>query len=68
MNETQELISEIAGYRPKIQVEDPWLPKDLWREVVKGLWVGGTLDSDTIDGVMKGETKPKVIGYQISKL
>jgi len=63
MEEIEE-IDFSAEYRPQIQVEEPWLPKDLWSEILPGLWVGGCSDSDTIEGVLKGEIKPKPLSKE----
>lgn len=50
-----------AGYAPKIETEEPFMPRDLWSEILPGLWVGGTDDADTTQGVTKGWIKPKPI-------
>lgn len=56
-----EEIDYTAGYAPKIQTDEPWLPKDLWSEILPGLWVGGCDDADTTQELMKGEIRPKPI-------
>ncbi len=54
-------IDYSAGYAPKIETEEPYMPTELWSEVVEGLFVGGTSDTDTTLGLLKGEIKPKPI-------